>query len=484
MFSSSTPKPGKKLIIKLHESSSEHDSTLDCTFTGAEGTVIFKSLSDSQIKYTMDKQSNGEDEKLNIAAGGENDPANAPLPPSPIEDKSHDQLVQAFHDLMDDFNQTKSHLQHQIKLVDDKSQRKIAKLKAENDRLKSQLASSGSDSDVQRHGSSRRVKYVYVTEPQRPEPSAELIALQQTVRSLQQDLSNMSIHFQKPREDNMSVLAASIRDLASQVHQTPRTPVNRGPNINLPEFTGAQNSSFERWARDLEVSFTHLGWNDADPQRRTILPTLLKKYARAEYDRIPDVQHMNFKEVMQSLNKLFAHSEKPIHARYQHTARQQRENESVRNYSADILQRMEDCQMLSEESRVITYINGLLPHIRVKLACMEYNSLTQAIACAEKAENAIALKKQLQQGVSAMSFRPSRRDMTKKSDKRYSRDNKSRSRSRQSRSKSRATSRESSRSRSKSSDKRSSSKHKDHRKKSQRSENSVNEIAEGEQDLN
>ena len=192
----------------------------------------------------------------------------------------------------------------------------------------------------------------------------------------------MSVNLRQTNDDNMSILAASIKDLATNVHHAPHTPVNRGPNINLPEFTGAQNSSFERWARDLEVSFTHLGWKNADPQRRTILPTLLKKYARAEYDRIPDVQHMNFDEVMQALNKLFAHSEKPIHARYQHTARQQRDNESVRNYSADILQRMEDCQMHSEESRVITYINGLLPHIRVKLACMEYNSLTQAIACA------------------------------------------------------------------------------------------------------
>jgi hypothetical protein len=483
MFSSSTPKPGKKLIIKLHESSSEHDSTLDCTFTGAEGTVIFKSLSDSQIKYTMDRQSNGEDDKLNIAAGGENDPAKTPLPPSPLEEKSQAQLVQAFEDLMDEFNQTKSHLQHQIKLIDDKSQRKIAKLKAENDRLKSQLASSGSESDVQRHGAKQRVKYVYVTEPQHTAPSAELINLQQTVKSLQQDLSNMSSVLQQPKEDNMSVLAASIKELASQVHQTPRTPVNRGPNITLPEFTGAQNSSFERWARDLEVSFNHLGWGEADPQRRTILPTLLKKYARAEYDRIQDVQYMNFKEVMQALNKLFAHSEKPIHARYQHTARQQRENETVRNYSADILQRMEDCQMHSEESRVITYINGLLPHIRIKLACMEYNSLTQAISCAEKAENAIALKKQLQQGVSAMSFRPSRKDMKKKSDKKP-RDNRSRSKSRQSRSKSRATSREGSQSRSKSSDQRSSSKHHDHKKKSKKNKQSVEEISESDQDLN
>ena len=39
----------------------------------------------------------------------------------------------------------------------------------------------------------------------------------------------MSTVLQKPREDNMSVLAASIKELASQVHQAPRTPLTMVP---------------------------------------------------------------------------------------------------------------------------------------------------------------------------------------------------------------------------------------------------------------
>ena len=47
--------------------------------------------------------------------------------------------------------------------------------------------------------------------------SADLQNLQRTVESLQTDLLHMSTAFQKPREDNMSVLADSIRELASRV---------------------------------------------------------------------------------------------------------------------------------------------------------------------------------------------------------------------------------------------------------------------------
>ena len=114
------------------------------------------------------------------------------------------------------------------------------------------------------------------------------------------------------------------------------------------------------------------------------------------------------------LTRIFAHGNKPINVRYQHTARQQRENESVRAYSADMLQRIEDCHMESEETRILTYLSGLKPNIKIELSRMEFNTLPQLVSCAERAENSLYLQNQYSNDLATVSTRKSRKDFKKK----------------------------------------------------------------------
>ncbi len=235
--------------------------------------------------------------------------------------------------------------------------------------------------------------------------------LERTIGSLRKEMLELSLS----TSNDVSALVRSIKELATTMTQI-NVSGYKGPNITFPEFDGSIDCSFERWVRDLEICFDYLGWAPNHPKRRTIIPTLLKSFARAQYETITNVGSLNYTELMTELHKLFAHVNKPINVRYQHTLRKQEGEETVRDYSADMMQRIKDCNMKSEELKVMTYLNGLLPQIKIEIAKMEFNTLQQVITCAERAENVIRIQNQLSDEITASSSRKSRENYKEKRD--------------------------------------------------------------------
>ncbi len=230
-------------------------------------------------------------------------------------------------------------------------------------------------------------------------------SLERTIGSLHKEMLELSLS----ASNDASALVRSIKELATTLTHI-NANVYKEPNITLPEFDGSIDCSFERWVRDLKICFDYLGWDTDHPQRRTIIPTLLKNFARAQYDNISNVDSLTYTELMTELRRIFSHANKPINVRYQHTVRKQTDNETVRNYSADMMQRIKDCNMESEDSKVMTYLNGLLPQIKIEIAKMEFNTLQQVIACAERAENVIKIQSQFSNEITALSSQKSKED--------------------------------------------------------------------------
>ncbi len=77
----STPTEGKKKLFKLNSpNNSDSDPTLDCTFSGLDNTVVFKTFTDSQLNIINMSQA---DSKANTGANtGESQAATgADVPP-------------------------------------------------------------------------------------------------------------------------------------------------------------------------------------------------------------------------------------------------------------------------------------------------------------------------------------------------------------------------------------------------------------------
>ncbi len=443
----STPdNKGKVPLFKLNSPSSSSnesltenthqdttDTTLNQTFTGLDGTVIFHpkypNMTDktSNITSQDDEKTQPADETPKLeGATAQQEKHTTSLD---IESVLADMLTEKLAGIQKDFLTTITEIKEQSLTDFDSIRQELDATTREKDHYKQAFHDLQQKTQHQSHDSTpdHDVKHKQRSHSR----DRELSDMRKSIKSLQESISDLtfSIPKQMPQthsqsQHDISKLCNSIDALVNTVANKP--PPTRGPQITLPKFNGALTSSFEKWAKDLEIGFNHLNWQIRDPQRCTILPTLLEGYARVTYDRIENVSRMSFLEVMGKLEEVFSIACKPFNVRFKHVSRNQRENETVRSYSADILQRIEDCKMEDKDLKLMTYLNGLLPSIKCKVTCMDYKNIMEAVICAEKAENAVTLEKQLTSELSSLSFRPSRRD-------RYQNKQRERSRSRPSR---------------------------------------------------
>ncbi len=175
---------------------------------------------------------------------------------------------------------------------------------------------------------------------------------------------------------DMSDLCSQLSRLATQLESSPkdRSPsVNKGPQVSLPRFDGSIYSSYEKWKRYLEVYFDYFGWTaDAHgAQRAHAIPTILDGYAHVKFFALPIDKRGSYTEIMKELEESFSMTKKPLSLRRNFMRRKQKYSESVREFSADILQRFADCNP-PIETQVDTYCAMLLPEIAAEIQDDEY----------------------------------------------------------------------------------------------------------------
>ena len=191
-------------------------------------------------------------------------------------------------------------------------------------------------------------------------------------------------------ECSHSVRKDELHDVIQGI-QSMQVGQRRGPNVSLPHFTGDAASSFEQWGRDLEEKFEYLQWGIDHPNRVRIMPTLLEGLAKIKYRELPQgIQH-DYHRLMAELSTLFGLPSKNAIFIYNQLERPQKQNESVHDYSRDILQRMHNNNITDERYMLACYLKNLKSQIRSKVLLMSPQTLAQAEQCAETVEQSLAI---------------------------------------------------------------------------------------------
>ena len=258
--------------------------------------------------------------------------------------------------------------------------------------------------------------------------------LQNETTALQQEITRLSQERDKTL-DELNTTKNTLQDLETKVNSPRRDDkpyTKKGPQVTLPKFDGSVYSSFEKWRRQIEIHFDYLEWSKEDPQRTAVIPTLLTDFAFVQYSALDSDTTTDYDRTMAALNAVFAMDKKPLSFRRNYINRKQKYNESVRDFSADILQRFAECNP-PLETQVDVYTNMLNPMIAAEIQDEEYTDIKTLVACAEKAEHRLRLRRDAAQSINQVSF--DRRDRRRQSRGR-SRDRRSYSRQRYDRSKS------------------------------------------------
>ena len=121
------------------------------------------------------------------------------------------------------------------------------------------------------------------------------------------------------------------------------------------------------------------------------MPTLLEGLAKIKYRAMPPGIQNDYDRLMMELSRLFGLSSKNAIHIYQQLERSQKPNESVREYSKAILQRMHNNNITDERYMLNCYMKGLRSDIRAKVLLMSPQSLAQAEQCAETVEQSLAI---------------------------------------------------------------------------------------------
>ncbi len=214
--------------------------------------------------------------------------------------------------------------------------------------------------------------------------------------------------------------------IKSLLPTAPAQPANRrGAQVTLPRFDG--QGSFEKWKQDLELHFIYLNWAKEDPQRAAVIPTLLDDYAKFHYLKFPPDSLTSYELIMTQLDALFATSRKPLSVKRNYMNRHKKHSETVREFSAIILQRFSECNP-PLETQIHIYCDMLLPELSAEIKDDEYDSIDQLVQCAEKAEHRLKLRKEAQLSVNNVKYS---RDRSRGRDRQRSNGSNYRSQSRQ-----------------------------------------------------
>ena len=228
---------------------------------------------------------------------------------------------------------------------------------------------------------------------------ADMASLNDTVADLRRQVSDAHKHVAElnvktaPDLDKLCNKLSGLTTSMQQRPEQPRPSTHRGPSVTLPRFDGSVYSSFEKWQRDLEIYFDYFNWPREDAQRTNAIPTILDGMARVRYFELTAAQRGNYATVMTELGNSFSMAQKNLSFRRNCIHRKQKTSESVREFSADILQRFAECN-LPLETQVDTYCSMLLPEIAAEIQDDDYTDMRSLVSSAERAEHQLHLRRQ------------------------------------------------------------------------------------------
>jgi hypothetical protein len=136
----------------------------------------------------------------------------------------------------------------------------------------------------------------------------------------------------------------------------------KGAHFQIPTFDGSQDRYFETFETELEEYCRCMGWDDNTRVRS--LAMILKGRARQLYTDFPPEVKSDWSAAMTKLRSLFGRKATSKMLNFSRLERMQTKNETVRDYSIDMVQRLSNAGITDSEQRLLTYYRGLLPHIK------------------------------------------------------------------------------------------------------------------------
>jgi len=121
------------------------------------------------------------------------------------------------------------------------------------------------------------------------------------------------------------------------------------------------------------------------------LPTLLQKHAQIFYNSIPAHEKATYQGAMATMANYFSIRHQPPTTRAAKLQRKQGLTESVRDFSLEIVKRMQECQVTEPDRQLDIYMQNLREDVAKKVLLMCPSNLRHAQTCAEMVEHTMAM---------------------------------------------------------------------------------------------
>ncbi len=177
-----------------------------------------------------------------------------------------------------------------------------------------------------------------------------------------------------------------------------------GPRPILPSFSGSSEDHFDVWQQTLEDHFTYLNWGYDFPKRIAIIPTLLSGYALMTYRALKPQQLRSYETIMEALAERFSMKHKPPTAVLARLSRKQGASESVAEYAAEMIKRIQECGVTETATQIDHFVSNLRPDIKRHVLMQMPKSLMQCQQHAEAFE--FAQTKSLDDTLDAVKYKP------------------------------------------------------------------------------
>ena len=152
--------------------------------------------------------------------------------------------------------------------------------------------------------------------------------------------------------------------------------------MKLDSYTG--EGAFEEWADRVLHVFRILRWTNA--MQAEYIPLLLEGRAKHVYDSFSRRVKQNFEAVMEKLKENFSLLERPMLHRSILLQRKQRPNESIADYTTEMLKIFTKLGINDDTSSLLHYVEGMLPHIRQQVIRALPNTIQKAEQMAQVIE--------------------------------------------------------------------------------------------------
>ena len=189
-----------------------------------------------------------------------------------------------------------------------------------------------------------------------------------------------SPHARKQRSNSSSQDNALGQHMVNTMYDISQSLIQMGGKKatyqNIPKFAGDDLESYEQWIAKFHSAALLYDW--PIPKQLLLLHQALTDRAYSFYTGLPATDRNTLEKALIQLSNRFGLKSKSIMMRLQELTRQQAPNESVANYSKDMISILNRLEMTDESANINQYLSGLRADIREKMLLMKPTSLRDA----------------------------------------------------------------------------------------------------------